>query len=174
MMTPGPNGHQTSLFGNDLLQQLDPQDSLLVLAAAIPWKTFELEFTRYYVQGIGRPSKPIRLLVGLLILKQLENLSDEQVVLAFKRNPYYQAFCGLTEFSLKLPWTSYLPSVSRCTARRHSKALSTSTPRFRKKTSPTRPMANWRSRSSTDYRSLQNFTELYFGAPMPKKLKVCG
>ncbi len=133
MMTPGPNGHQTSLFGNDLLQQLDPQDSLLVLATAIPWKTFELEFTRYYVQGIGRPSKPIRLLVGLLILKQLENLSDEQVVLAFKRNPYYQAFCWLTEFSLKLPWTSYLPSVSRCTARRHSKARSTSTPRFRKK-----------------------------------------
>jgi len=100
------NGHQTNLFGNDLLQQLDPQDPLLVLAAAIPWKTFELEFTRHYGQGIGRPSKSIRLMVGLLILKQLENLSDEQVVLAFKRNPYYQAFCGLTEFSLKLPCDS--------------------------------------------------------------------
>ncbi|MEQ1531231.1 MAG: IS5 family transposase [Methylococcales bacterium] len=105
-MTPSSNGHQTNLFGNDLLQQLDPQDPLLVLAAAIPWKTVELEFTRHYVQGIGRPSKPIRLMVGLLILKQLENLSDEQVVVAFKRNPYYQAFCGLTEFSLKLPCDS--------------------------------------------------------------------
>jgi hypothetical protein len=29
----------------------------------------------------GRPSKPIRLMVGLLLLKQLENLSDERVVL---------------------------------------------------------------------------------------------
>jgi hypothetical protein len=29
----------------------------------------------------GVPSKPIRLMVGLLILKQLENLSDERVVL---------------------------------------------------------------------------------------------
>jgi len=66
-MTPSSNGYQTNLFGNDLLQQLDPQDSLLVLAAAIPWKTFELEFTRHYVQGFGRPSKPIRLMVGLLI-----------------------------------------------------------------------------------------------------------
>jgi IS5 family transposase len=37
----------------------------------------------------GRPSKPIRLMVGLLLLKQLENLSDERVVLQFKRNPYY-------------------------------------------------------------------------------------
>jgi hypothetical protein len=32
--------------------------------------------------------------VGLLLLKQLENLSDERVVLQFKRNPYYQYFCG--------------------------------------------------------------------------------
>jgi len=38
MMTPSSNGHQTDLFGNNLLQQLDPQDPLLVLATAIPWK----------------------------------------------------------------------------------------------------------------------------------------
>ncbi|NIB40306.1 transposase [Pseudomaricurvus alkylphenolicus] len=29
-----------------------------------------------------------------MILKQLENLSDENVVLQWKRNPYYQAFCA--------------------------------------------------------------------------------
>jgi len=40
---------------------------------------------------------------GLLILKQLENLSDEKVVLKCKRNPYYQSFCGLTEFGSKQP-----------------------------------------------------------------------
>jgi IS5 family transposase len=34
-------------------------------------------------------------MVGLLLLKQLENLSDERVVLQFKSNPYYQYFCGL-------------------------------------------------------------------------------
>ena len=42
-------------------------------------------------------------MVGLLLLKQMENLSDEKVVLQFKRNPYYRAFCGLTEFSQALP-----------------------------------------------------------------------
>jgi len=35
---------------------------------------------------------------GLLILKQLENLSDENVVLQWKRNPYYQYFCGMHEY----------------------------------------------------------------------------
>ena len=96
-------GHQTNLFGNDLIQQLDPEDPLLQLAQALPWTAFEAAFTKYYTLGTGRPSKPIRLMVGLLLLKQLENLSDEKVVLQFKRNPYYQAFCGLTEFSQVLP-----------------------------------------------------------------------
>lgn len=30
-------------------------------------------------------------------------MSDESVVLQWKRNPYYQAFCGLKEFQRKLP-----------------------------------------------------------------------
>jgi IS5 family transposase len=42
-------------------------------------------------------------MVGLLLLKQLENLSDEEVVLQWKRNPYYQAFCGMTEFQQDRP-----------------------------------------------------------------------
>jgi len=37
-------------------------------------------------------------MVGLLILKQLENLSDENLVLQYKRNPYYQYFCGMNEY----------------------------------------------------------------------------
>jgi IS5 family transposase len=45
-------------------------------------------------------------MAGLLLLKQVEDLSDEAVVLGFKRNPYYQASCGLTEFSLKPPCDS--------------------------------------------------------------------
>jgi IS5 family transposase len=42
-------------------------------------------------------------MVGLLLLKQLENLSDENVVLQFKRNPYYQYFCGFTEYTPAYP-----------------------------------------------------------------------
>ena len=45
-------------------------------------------------------------MVGLLILKQLENLSDENVVLQWKHNPYYQYFCGMTEYTPALPCDS--------------------------------------------------------------------
>jgi IS5 family transposase len=103
MLTSTPTGHQTNLFGNDLIQQLDSKDPLLQLAQALPWVEFETAFSKHYTHKTGRPAKPIRLMVGLLLLKQMENLSDEKVVLQFKRNPYYQAFCGLTEFSQALP-----------------------------------------------------------------------
>ena len=106
MLTLKNTAHQTNLFGEDLLQQLDRQDPLLQLAAVIPWSEFEETFAQYYTPGVGRPAKPIRLMVGLQLLKYIENLSDEKVVVQFKRNPYYQAFCGQTEFSLDLPCDS--------------------------------------------------------------------
>jgi transposase, IS5 family len=106
MLTPTSTGHQTNFFGTDLLLQLDPRDPLLRLAQVIPWSELDRAFAKHYTQGQGRPSKAIRLMVGLLILKQLDNLSDEQVVLNCKRDPYYQSFCGFTEFSNKLPCDS--------------------------------------------------------------------
>lgn len=71
--------------------QLDPKDPLLKLSSVIPWHDFEEAFSVYYKKDRGAPSKPIRLMVGLLLLKQLEDLSDEAVVVQWKRNPYYQA-----------------------------------------------------------------------------------
>ncbi|MCB1949852.1 IS5 family transposase [Nitrosomonas sp.] len=103
MLTPSKTFHQSSLFETDLLLQLDPTDPLLKLSTVIPWHMFDEAFSIHYTEDIGAPSKPIRLMVGLLILKQLENLSDEAVVLQWKRNPYYQAFCGMQEFQRKLP-----------------------------------------------------------------------
>jgi IS5 family transposase len=61
---------------------------------------FEKAFVPLYAD-VGRPPKPVRLMVGLLMLKQLENLSDERVVDA--QNPYYQAFCGMEHFQGKFP-----------------------------------------------------------------------
>lgn len=103
MLSQSSEHHQTNLFGTDLLMQLDPNDSLLQLASVIPWQIFEQEFSKYYQKNIGAPSKPIRLMVGLLLLKSLRDLSDESVVIQWKENVYYQAFCGMTEFQKTVP-----------------------------------------------------------------------
>jgi hypothetical protein len=78
MLTPTDNYHQTNFFGTDLVEQLDPKDPLILLANVIPWSTFDKEFSQYYAKNIGSPRKPIRLMVGPLILKKLENSSDEK------------------------------------------------------------------------------------------------
>jgi IS5 family transposase len=75
---------------------------LLVLAQKLPWALFEKEFARFYAK-VGRPGKPIRLMVGLLLLKQLENLSDERVVEVWVQNPYYQLFFGMERFQWTMP-----------------------------------------------------------------------
>jgi len=103
MLSQSSEHHQANLFGSDLLLQLDPNAPLLQLSQIIPWHDFEQEFSKYYTKNIGAPSKPIRLMVGLLLLKSLRNLSDESVVIQWKENVYYQAFCGMTEFKQSVP-----------------------------------------------------------------------
>jgi IS5 family transposase len=53
---------------------------LYKLAGTINWKVFEEEFSKHYSSRHGKPTKPIRLMVSLLILKQIRNLCDGLVV----------------------------------------------------------------------------------------------
>lgn len=94
---------QANLFYGSLINMLDASDPLIALADAIEWDRIVQKLEKYYDQTNGRPGKPIRLMAGLLMLKQLENLSDENVVLQWKRNPYYQYFCGMNDYCSSLP-----------------------------------------------------------------------
>lgn len=93
---------QKNLFYGSLMDMLDTNDPLIQLADIFPWSKFEEEFKKYYT-GEGRPPKPIRLMVGILLLKQLKNLSDESIVEYWKQNPYFQYFCGLNDYQASVP-----------------------------------------------------------------------
>jgi len=93
---------QKSLFSGTFMEMLDTNDPLIVLANNYPWSKLEDNLQQYY-SGAGRPPKPIRLMVGLLLIKQMENLSDENLILQYKRNPYYQYFCGSSDYEPKKP-----------------------------------------------------------------------
>ena len=96
------NPSQQSFLYPNLLDQLNPKHPLLQLANQIDWCYFENEFDSLY-SHLGKPSKPIRLMVGLSILKHLENLSDEVLMQRWVQNPYYQSFTGEVEFQWQLP-----------------------------------------------------------------------
>lgn len=93
---------QTSFLMPTLAEQLDPRQPLKQLADTLSWSEFEQAFGPYYSLQ-GRPAKPVRLMVGLLLLKQMFNQGDETVVSAWVQNPYWQYFCGMTEFQWQLP-----------------------------------------------------------------------
>lgn len=90
------------LFQQDLEHLLDQRQPLYKLSNHLPWQELEKSFESYYSE-VGRPALPTRLMAGLLILKQLENLSDERVCDAWARDPYMQYFCGERYFQWKLP-----------------------------------------------------------------------
>lgn len=91
---------QTGFF--DIASQLDPVHPLLALGKAIDWSGLEKSFASLYSTK-GRGAKPIRLMSGLLMLKQLYNLSDESVIGQWQMNPYYQVFCGENVFQTSSP-----------------------------------------------------------------------
>lgn len=93
---------QPRLGEQDLEWMLDQRQPLYRLAKEIDWEVFEREFGSLYSE-MGRPAKAIRLMVGLTLLKYIENLSDEIVVERWVQNPYYQYFCGERFFQWSMP-----------------------------------------------------------------------
>jgi IS5 family transposase len=89
-------------FYSSFEEQLSHQHPLYILANKIDWKIFDDAFKKYYSDE-GRPAKPIRLMVALLMLKHIRNLSDESVVEQWMENVYYQYFSGETSYACGVP-----------------------------------------------------------------------
>jgi IS5 family transposase len=89
------------MFKTVLASFINPQHELCLLAKEIVWDYLEKEFAPLYGK-VGRPSVPIRTIVGLLLLKQMYSLGDEIVVDRYLENPYLQHFCGEVYFQYKL------------------------------------------------------------------------
>ncbi len=80
-------------FYSTFEEQLSHRHPLYILAHKVDWVMFEKAFAKHYADE-GRPAKPIRQMVSLLMLKHIRNLSDEGVVEQWMENVYYQCFSG--------------------------------------------------------------------------------
>lgn len=97
MLAKKKNTAQLGFFST-FRDQLNQKHPLFVLAEQIDWQSFEDAFAPLYCPDNGRPAKPIRLMVGLLMLKHSRDVSDESVVEQWAENSYYQHFCGQVSF----------------------------------------------------------------------------
>jgi transposase, IS5 family len=85
-------------FYSTFEEQLSRKHPLYILANRVNWHQFDEAFKDLYCADNGRPAKPIRLMVSLLMLKHIRDLSDESVVEQWQENSYYQYFGGATSF----------------------------------------------------------------------------
>lgn len=102
MKGKSPDPSQLSLLPQRLEDLVNPRHPLYKLSKKMPWAEIDKHFSDLYHHS-GRPAKPVRLMVSLLILKQLYNLSDESIVERWVENPYYQFFSGETLFQWEFP-----------------------------------------------------------------------
>src|SRR5476649_1365757 len=97
LTSPKKRSPQLGMFSG-LSYQLNQKHPLYLLANKIDWSVFENAFKVYYSETMGKPAKPIRLMVSLLILKYVRNLSDENLVEQWSENLYYQYFSDEQHF----------------------------------------------------------------------------
>ena len=102
LTSPKKHSPQLGMFSG-LSDQLNQKHPLYLLANKIDWSVFEDAFKVYYSETMGKPAKPIRLMVSLLILKYVRNLSDENLVEQWSENLYYQYFSGEQHFQPSIP-----------------------------------------------------------------------
>lgn len=101
---------QRDMFRPRLEEFIDMADPLVKLAHIIDWDGLEQDLSQYYCADNGRPGGSVRLMVGLCLLKDKEGLSNEEVCYRWRRDPYFQYFCGEEYFQHKDPVKP--PSIS--------------------------------------------------------------
>ena len=95
--------NQLQLFQSRLDSQLNLDHPLVILADLVDWDRFDQAYEPLFCADNGAPALPTRLMVGLEYLKYTYNLSDEELVMRWLENPYWQYFSGEVYFRVDLP-----------------------------------------------------------------------
>ncbi|MBP5771013.1 MAG: transposase, partial [Bacteroidaceae bacterium] len=84
------------------LSGLSKSNRWVKLADNLPWDKIEKEYNKRLRNAHhGAGNKPARMVVGALIVKHVENLSDEKTIQVIQENPYMQYLLGLPCFTEK-------------------------------------------------------------------------
>lgn len=97
MYTKESKNHQYS-FTHDwfVVPKLDENHELIKISKAIDWTALSDKLAQFYCPDNGRPAKPSRAKIGLLILKHLYQFSDDDLVDLIKRDLYAQYLCDVS------------------------------------------------------------------------------
>ncbi|MGB3222951.1 MAG: IS5 family transposase [Desulforhopalus sp.] len=94
---------QANLFRPELVSMINPSHSLVRLSKVVDWEKLDETFGGTFCPEKGRPAISTRLMVALHYFKYTFDLSDEDVLVGWVENPYWQYFSGMKHFEHKLP-----------------------------------------------------------------------
>lgn len=78
--------------------KLSKRNRWITLATTLPWDGLVKIYSRTLSKKHGRPAINPRIVIGALIIKHKEVLSDERTIEAIQENVYQQYFLGLTQY----------------------------------------------------------------------------
>jgi len=87
-----------SLFQTPFGQPLDANNRWVKMAAVVPWDEMATVFFSRMSNNQGRKSIDLRIVLGALLVKHIEGISDEDTIQAIQENVYMQYFVGLPQF----------------------------------------------------------------------------
>ena len=94
---------QANLFQSELRHMINPAHPLVKLSKVVDWEKLDETFGESFCPEKGRPAISTRLMIALHYFKFTFDLSDEDVVLGWVENPYWQYFSGMKYFEHDLP-----------------------------------------------------------------------
>jgi IS5 family transposase len=97
-MIRGKDSNQVQLFSTPFEQELDFENRWVKFSNIIPWSKLSSFYYTRMSSGMGAGTTDARIVLGAIIIKHHETLSDEGTIEAIKENIYMQYFLGLPSF----------------------------------------------------------------------------
>jgi transposase, IS5 family len=89
-------------FETPFSQKLDPNNRWVVLSQSIPWDSIASVYNKTMTGSKeGRPPLSARVVLGAIMIKHINDWSDEETILQIQENMYLQYFLGFSSFTIK-------------------------------------------------------------------------
>lgn len=91
-------------FNQPMGLHMNPDNHWVKLADLIPWDEFEVKYARLFPSDAGNVAKPLRMVLGALIIQARFWYSDRELVEQIAENPYLQYFIAFSSFQEEAPF----------------------------------------------------------------------
>jgi IS5 family transposase len=99
---------QIEEFESPFGKSLDKENRWILLSKILPWDDLVEIYSKVLSISQGRPALDPRIVIGSMIIKYKNKLSDEETLEQIRENPYMQYFLGMEKYTYKKIFDSSL------------------------------------------------------------------